>query len=316
MRRYLVFLLAAVVITTGCTENKPLQDVATLVAGVDQARLSGHITALLEQGPRTRVNEAAIQHSVSYIRSQLTQYGYQPYTEPLAGGGVNILAERQGTRSPERILELVAHYDTAVDTPGADDNASGVAALLEIARLLIQAQPDDTIRFCFFAHEEDGFDGSRQHVQGIRERNEPLLGAIILEMIGYATDRPDSQDTPLRIPLLFSPPTTGNFIAVAGNLHSGGLGNRFEQAADMYVPALPYFSANRLAGFLKDALRSDHSSYWENDYKAIMLTDTANFRNPHYHQPSDIPETLNFDFLQNVTRAVLASLLLETAVSR
>ena len=316
MHRYFVFLLAAVVIAAGCTENRSQQDVATLVANVDQARLSGHIAALLKQGPRDRANAAAVQHSVEYIRSQLTQYGYQPYTETLAAGGVNILAERHGADSPGRILELAAHYDTVADTPGADDNASGVAALLEIARLLIQAQPGDTIRFCFFAHEEDGRAGSRHHVQAVRERNDPLVGAIILEMIGYATDQPLSQDTPLRIPLLFSPPTTGNFIAVAGNLRSGGLGNRFEQAADTYVPTLPYFSANRLAGFLKDALRSDHSSYWENGYQAIMLTDTANFRNPHYHRPSDTLETLNLDFLQNVTRAVLASLLPEGTASR
>ncbi|HHJ17684.1 MAG TPA: M20/M25/M40 family metallo-hydrolase [Gammaproteobacteria bacterium] len=316
MYRYLAFLLTAVVIATGCTDNRPQQDVAALVARVEQARLSDHIVALLKQGPRTRTNVAAMQHSVAYISSQLTQYGYRPYTETLAAGGVNILAERRGTGTPRRVLELAAHYDTRADTPGADDNASGVAALLEVARLLAQAQPHYTVRFCFFDHEEDGLAGSRHHVQLIRARNEPLLGAIVLEMVGYATEQPRSQGTPLRVPLLFSPPTTGNFIAVAGNIPSGGLGNRFERAADVYVPALPYFSANRLAGFLKDALRSDHSAYWDSGYRAIMLTDTADFRNPHYHQPSDTLETLNLAFLQNVTRAVLASLLVDGVASR
>jgi len=316
MSRYLVLFLATVVFTAGCSDNRPQPAVAALVTGVEQARLSTHITTLLEHGPRSTSNQAAIQHSVTYIRTQLAQYGYRPYTEALASGAVNILAEHPGSSSPGQILELAAHYDTRANTPGADDNASGVAALLEIARLLARAQPEYTIRFCFFAHEEDGFEGSRQHVQLIRERNETLVGAVVLEMVGYATELPDSQDTPLRIPLLFSPPTTGNFIAVAGNLRSGGLGNRFEQAADLYVPALPYFSANRLAGFLSDALRSDHSAYWEQGYRAIMLTDTANFRNPHYHQPGDTLATLNLDFLQNVTRAVLASVLLQPARPR
>ena len=101
----------------------------------------------------------------------------------------------------------------------------------------------------------------------------------------------------------------GNFIAVVGNLRSGSLGNRFEDAADTYVPELPYFSANRLGGFFRDALRSDHKPYWDNGYRAIMLTDTANFRNPHYHQPSDVSDTLNYTFLQGVTRATAATLL-------
>jgi hypothetical protein len=108
---------------------------------------------------------------------------------------------------------------------------------------------------------------------------------------------------------LFSPPTTGNFIAVVGNFRSGGLGNRFERAAKDYVPALPYFSANRVGGLFRDALRSDHKPYWDEGYRAIMLTDTANFRNPHYHRASDTPDTLNFTFLRRVTQAVAATLL-------
>jgi hypothetical protein len=98
---------------------------------------------------------------------------------------------------------------------------------------------------------------------------------------------------------------------VVGNLRSGGLGNRFENALLSYAPTLPYFSANRVGGFFRDALRSDHKAYWDSGYRAIMLTDTANFRNPHYHQPSDTTETLNFDFLQRIAQAT-AAMLLET----
>jgi aminopeptidase YwaD len=194
-------------------------------------------------------------------------------------------------------------------SPGADDNASAVAAMLEIARIMAGLDLRYTVRFCFFALEESGRDGSRLHVRRMHERDEDLEGAIILEMIGYATDRPDTQATPARVPLLFWPPTTGDFVAVVGNFRSGGLGNRFERAAATYVPQLPYFSANRLGGWFRDALRSDHKPYWDQGYRAIMLTDTANFRNPHYHRPEDTVETLNFEFLQWVTRATAATLL-------
>jgi len=222
---------------------------------------------------------------------------------------VNIIAEHSGSKAHAAILELGAHYDTVATSPGADDNASGVAAVLEVARVLSQVTMKPTVRFCFFAREEDGRDGSRYHVQQVQDRNESLDGAIILEMVGYATERPETQRTPARIPWLFSPPTTGNFVAVVGNLRSGGLGKRFENALTVYVPALPYFSAKRVGGFFRDALRSDHKPYWDNGYRAIMLTDTANFRNPHYHRPTDTTDTLNFDFLQQVTQATAATLL-------
>jgi hypothetical protein len=113
----------------------------------------------------------------------------------------------------------------------------------------------------------------------------------------------------VRIPLILSPPDVGNFIVVVGNWSSGGLGNRFESAIDRYVPELDYFSLNRLGGFLKDAVRSDHYPYWEADLKGLMITDTANFRNPHYHRPSDTPETLDPLFLRNVARAAAATMM-------
>ncbi len=96
---------------------------------------------------------------------------------------------------------------------------------------------------------------------------------------------------------------------MVGNLRSGGLGNRFEHAAERYVPSLSYFSANRVGGFFRDALRSDHKPYWDKGYRAIMLTDTANFRNPHYHRATDLPDTLDYDFLYRVTQAIAATLL-------
>ncbi|MGD2056366.1 MAG: M20/M25/M40 family metallo-hydrolase [Gammaproteobacteria bacterium] len=310
--------LLGIALCTGCMDSGPREEVAVRIARIDKARLRAHVAALTAPGPRSVDRPNALRHSVDYLKMQLAHHGYQPVEEPvnrMAGEGdvghafVNILAEHPGAGAFGRILELDAHYDTVVGSPGADDNASAVAAILEIARVMAGLRLRHRVRFCFFALEETGRDGSRLHVRRIRERDEDLEGAIILEMVGYATDRPDSQATPLRVPLLFWPPATGDFVAVVGNFRSGGLGNRFERAAATYVPELPYFSANRVGGLLRDALRSDHKPYWDHDYRAIMLTDTANFRNPHYHRPEDTVETLNFDFLQGVARAAAATLL-------
>jgi len=316
--RLLLLTLIGALSGAGCTDGTHQQAIVDAVKRIDKGKLKTHVEALTQAGPRSVNDRQATDHTVRYIKSLLSGYGYQPIEEPLGSYAgeegnsvsfVNIIAEHRGTGESSPILELGAHYDTVNDSPGADDNASGVAAILEIARVLSAVETKRTLRFCFFALEEHGRDGSYSHVEQLRKRGEELDGAIILEMIGYATDQPDTQATPARIPLLFSPPTTGNFIAVVGNIRSGGLGNRFEHAAKHYVPALPYFSANRVGGFFKDALRSDHKPYWDNGYRAIMLTDTANFRNPHYHKASDVPDTLNFDFFHRVTQAITATLL-------
>ena len=318
MQRYIILFLAGLGLIGGCTEDTQRKDIADLIEQIDQARLRSHVAALTEPGPRPADDMRATRHTVNYIKAQLVSFGYQPFEESpgtaaardqVGAEFVNILAEHSGSKAPANILELGAHYDTVATTPGADDNASGVAAVLEVARVLSQITMKTTVRFCFFGQEEADRNGSRFHVQQIQEHNEDMAGAIILEMVGYATERPDTQRTPIRIPWLFSPPTTGNFVAVVGNMYSGGLGNRFENALVTYVPALPYFSANYVGGFFRDALRSDHKPYWDSSYRAIMLTDTANFRNPHYHQPSDTMETLNFSFLQWIAQATAATLL-------
>ena len=316
--RSLLLSILGVVFSAGCMDSGPRQEIAARIAQIDKARLKSHVVALTAPGPRSADRVHTIRDSVNYIKAQLTQYGYRPFVElvgtavPVHDGHyafVNILAEHPGAGVFTRVLELGAHYDTVEGSPGADDNASGVAAMLEIARVMAGLRLRQQVRFCFFALEETGRDGSRSHVRQIREHNENLEGAIILEMIGYATDRPDSQATPVRVPLLFWPPASGDFVAVVGNFRSGGLGNRFEQAAAIYAPGLSYFSANRLGGFFQDAMRSDHKPYWDQGYRAIMLTDTANFRNPHYHLPGDTTETLNFDFLRKIAQAVAATLL-------
>jgi hypothetical protein len=140
------------------------------------------------------------------------------------------------------------------------------------------------------------------------ERGEQVDGLLNLEMIGFFSEEPDSQDAPIRIPIIASLPTTADFILVAGNFDSGGLGNIYERCIDRYVPELKYYSANRIAGFFADAARSDHSSYWDADLRGIMISDTSEFRNHHYHRPSDTIETINFEFHSRVTQAAAATM--------
>jgi peptidase M28-like protein len=313
-------LLGPMVFSAGCNAPRRDAETATRIARVSESRLRQHVRALADMGPRGLSQDIrTARRTVEYLIAELGEYGYSAEQEP-SGVSIrkgeethhltNILAELRGAEEPSRLIEVGAHYDTVEGTPGADDNASGVAAVLEAARILAGSRCRRGIRFCFFCLEESGREGSRVHVQNLlRDPQRTVEGALVLEMVGYATDRKDSQWTPVRIPFLLSPPRTGDFIAVVGNFRSGGLGNRFESAAERYVPSLRYYSANRIGGWLADALRSDHAPYWEAGRKAIMITDTANFRNPHYHQPTDLPDTLDYVFLRRVAMAAAATLL-------
>jgi hypothetical protein len=147
------------------------------------------------------------------------------------------------------------------------------------------------------------------HVRQLQAGGKPIAGAIVLDMVGFAASAEDSQRTPLRVPLLFDPPMRGDFLVVAGNFTSGWLGNHYEACAEAYVPAARYYSINRIAAWFEDAVRSDHSSYWQAGMSAILLSDTAEMRNPNYHQKTDTPATIDWEFLRANTQAVAATVL-------
>lgn len=299
-----------------CTgARKPNPDILSVVQSIDEAELKGYCTALAEIGSRPAKNRPKTEWTVRFLEKALKEAGYDVIVKESVGSAndsmqVNIVAEIMGVHCPEKVVELGVHYDTVSFSPGADDNGSGVAGVLAVARALSKTRCAKTIRFVFYCMEEIGGMGSLTHVQRILENpEEQVEGALVFEMIGYAVEEPNSQRTPIRIPLVVWPPRTGNSIVVVGNGKSAFLGNRYEQCADIYEPALKYYSLNRLGGFLKDAARSDHVSYWRSDLPAIMLTDTAEFRNPNYHKPSDRIETLNLAFMTQVTRVAAATLL-------
>jgi aminopeptidase YwaD len=324
-------------LAAGCALPPPRREVAERVARINASALGGHVAALTALGPRPESDEAVGRATLDLLAAHLRAWGYDVREEPFVAptyqltelppepdpGGEpvrprfgfasagerehrNLVAERRGRREPGTVVELGAHWDTVPGTVGADDNASGVAALLEVARACAEAPTDRTLRFCFYAHEERGLWGSAAHARAVASSGERLVGALVMDMVGFASHEPDSQDAPVRIPLIAWMPGTADFIFIAGNWDSGDLADDFEDAAERYVPALPVWGVKRIAGWFSDSGRSDHASYWEAGLPAILLSDTAEFRSPHYHRASDRPATLDLEFAANVARAACA----------
>ena len=200
-------------------------------------------------------------------------------------------------------LIIGAHFDTVAGSPGADDNASALAVLMHVARQVRGVTLTRPIRFIAFNLEEENLLGSSAYASFLRGNSETIHGAIILECVGYASHQQDSQKTPPGLPI--SIPTTGDFIGVIGNERSQALTGVVVQAMKSHLPIVPLVVPGN-GELLPDARRSDHTSFWDQGFPAVMLTDTANFRNPHYHRPTDTIETLNLDFIAAVADGVTA----------
>lgn len=258
-----------------------------------------------------------------YVANQLQRSGWCVERQPFeilndrgdlrygdALQGVNLVAMRSHADLLKPRLCVGAHLDSRPDTPGADDNASGVAALLELARVLGQSWPTDSpleLELVAFDLEENGMLGGVAHARQYQASGVELRGMISLEMLGYCDHRPKSQNLP-RV-LIGKYPETGNFIAIIGNQNSTDLiaGVR---AGAVQVAGLPVETLQVPEnGTLLQATRlSDHSPFWDAGYPAVMITDTSFLRNPHYHQASDTIETLDFEFLHLVTEGTLLAL--------
>ena len=208
---------------------------------------------------------------------------------------------------PSRARVLVgAHYDSIPGTPGADDNASGVAASIAAARAV---GPHEDVCFVAFDGEECGFVGSRALVAGLGPHRPEQVH--ILEMVGYASRQPGTQRNP--VPAIQAP-TVGDFLALVGTHASRGMLDHVLSTADAHaVPVqglyLPDVPLEMIEGISHHLLRSDHAPFWRAGLPALMWTDTAEFRNPHYHRATDTPETLDYDFLAGVTRLLVHAVL-------
>jgi Zn-dependent M28 family amino/carboxypeptidase len=254
------------------------------------------------------------QQAKAYIRAQLEQAGFEVQAAAYDEAGFqfeNLITRSWPADDRLPLLVVGAHFDSVAGSPGADDNASAVAALLELARWLGPqrdrlGQPFARLQLCAYDLEEMGLVGSAVHSRELRAAGVILRGMISLEMLGYADARAGSQRLPA--PLVGMYPNVGNFIGIVGNEPSGGLIRRvtssMQQVPDLPVEAIAVPGDGRLLG---ETRLSDHSSFWDQGYPALMITDTSFFRNPHYHSASDRPETLDYGFLAKVTAGVCAA---------
>lgn len=300
IRLLLVGALAVMVVkssTTGCRPAAP----SAAKPAADPAlaeRLTRHVRALSEEiGNRDLYELEKLEQAARYIETQLTEAGYQVESQPYRVEGKpvrNLIAAKPGTRAPSEVVIVGAHYDTCAN-PGADDNASGVAGLIELARLLRDAETNRTVKLIAFTNEEPMFFqteamGSRVYAKAARARGEDIRAVLVLEMIGYYSDRPHSQQYPPLFGLFY--PNRGNFLGVVSNLKYGPLAKQVARAFTRHS-AFPIESV-AAPEWVQGIGWSDHSSFWHEGYPAVMLTDTAFLRNPHYHQATDTWETLDY----------------------
>lgn len=213
--------------------------------------------------------------------------------------------------SGDRVQIVAAHFDSTAFTPGADDNASAVAAMLGCAKALAGSNPPTPVMFVSFNREEDGLLGSLDFVKHLTEpERKQIQCAHVLEMVGYSSEEPNSQRAPVNLPIKM--PTVGNFLGLLANGGSARQMNHILQQARCYQPELPVTGLNVFLGlekYLPVLLRSDHAPFWEAGIPSVMWTDTSEFRNPHYHLDTDTPETLNYTFLRRITQLVVASVM-------
>ena len=283
-------------------------------AAVDPARLQAHVRFLSEEcHPRHHLARDNQRKVIEYITARLREAGgrmeVQEFATP-SGGYQNVIAHFGPAGTPRYVVG--AHFDTCGEQPGADDNASGVAGLLELAALLGR-DPALPAHFELVAYtlEEPPFFagpfmGSAVHAHGLRERKMKVTLMLSLEMIGCFQDERGSQSYP--IPLLkLLYPSRGNFIALVGRWDQRNVVRAFKRAC-MGAADIPVVSI-AAPSFVPAIDFSDHRNYWAQGMAALMVTDTAFFRNPRYHQPTDTWDTLDYRRMSEVVRLVYAGLL-------
>lgn len=276
-------------------------------------RLRHHVLHLAaEIGERNVWNPGALRAAEDYIRDDFAHRGGEVAAQTTTQHGVassNLEATCRGTERPDEIILVGAHYDTVPGSPGADDNASAVAALLELARLHSASPSRRTVRYVAFTNEEPPFfhtgsQGSRIYARAARERGDDIRVMLSLEMLGYYRDEPGSQQYPPLFRWFY--PDRGNFIALVSNFRSRPQMRRvaraFRGASDFPLEHAATFA------FVPGVAWSDHLSFWKSGYPALMVTDTAFFRNPHYHTPADTPGTLDYERLAAVTQGLHGAL--------
>jgi len=271
--------------------------------------LRRHVTALAHDiGVRSDAQYGNVQRAASYIERTLTALGYQVVSHEFSAYNRtyrNLEATLRGTNLPQEVVILGAHYDSARKAPGADDNASGVAGVLALARVFAKERQTRTVRFVFFPNEEPpSFPtadmGSRHYATDARQRNDQIVAMLSIESIGYYDTEKGSQRYPF--PLNLAYPDVGDFVGFVSNLRSRSLLVRALAAFRAHA-TLPTQGA-AAPSWVPGVWWSDHWSFWREGYPAIMITDTAPYRNPFYHTPQDTPDKLDYDRMARVVHGL------------
>jgi len=281
-------------------------------------RLEAHVTMLATNiGERSVFEAHAYARAADWIEQQFRELGYDATRQtyqvdhpPLGLDGApshNIIAQRRGRTRAEEVFVIGAHYDSVRGSPGANDNASGVAAMLELARHFADRQPARTLRFVAFANEESPFFGTEYmgsllYARRSRGAAEDIRGMLSLETIGYYSEVDGSQRYPAPLSAFY--PACGNFIGFVANTRSRALLHRiiagFRDAAT--IPS----EGGALPEMLPGVGWSDHWAFWRAGYPALMVTDTAPFRYPHYHLSSDTAEQLDYTRMAHIVTGLQA----------
>lgn len=306
-----LFVIAGLIYITHMPDNSYSGSFRALSSSeqILRDRLENHMFMLAEIiGERNIWNYSKLEASADYIERTLADSGYKVKSQEFTIENKtvrNIDTEITGTSIPEEIVLIGAHYDSVIGSPGANDNASGVAALLEIARLFAKEKPSRTIRLAAFVNEEPPFFqtkdmGSRVYASRSRQRREQIIAMISLETIGYYSDSAGSQDYPLPFSLFY--PNTGNFIGFVSNISSREL---VRKAISVFRTHTAFPSEGIAAPVWIIGIDwSDHWSFWKEGYPAFMITDTALFRYKHYHTEHDTPDKIDYARMARVTEGI------------
>ena len=274
------------------------------------ARLRTHVVAIASR-ERNLAHPEAYEAAAVYLEAALARDGHEVRRQPFEVDGRptrNLEVEIPGSQAAAGVIVVGAHYDSVRGSPGANDNGSGTAATVELARLLAGWEPRHTWRFALFANEEPPYFhsesmGSAVYARAAKARGERIVAMFSLETLGYYSDAPGSQHYPF--PLNLAYPDRGDFVAFVGNL-AGGVFVRETIAAFRNDARFP--SAGVAApGWLPGIDWSDHWSFWREGWPALMITDTAPYRYPHYHTTRDTPDKVDYDRLARVVKGLEAT---------
>jgi len=272
-------------------------------------RLRRHVTRLAgEIGERNLWRPSALGEAADWLEAAFREAGDRVRRHEFTAAGqtvCNLEVERAGTVRPQEIVLVGAHYDSVLGSPGANDNASGSGAVVEVARLLAGRPGERSLRFLAFVNEEppffqSGAMGSQVYARRARERGERIVAMLSLETIGFYADAPGSQAYPFPLAMLY--PSRGDFIAFVGNVASRRLVRRVADSFRRHTDFPAQWGA--FPAWLPGVGWSDQWAFWEQGYPGVMVTDTALFRYPQYHTAEDTPERVDCDRAARVTVAL------------